>query len=196
MTQHKDFKRKVREHARRTGRSYSDARRLLLTNGEDGRVMNAPPFERHVDPRYGFSVALPAGWNEFPPDPGNSPYEVGRWLAVDHTNHVCLVFRMPGRPGLSARDAAERSKARLEARGFLGFTLSSEKVAGRPGVSMTFHKPQDGGGTWSAREYFVSAGSLVYCLGLASGDREGDAALFDRVAAEFAIVGGEGAGGA
>jgi hypothetical protein len=52
---------------------------------------------------------------------------------------------------------------------------------------LTFDKTTEAG-PWAAREYFVSAGSLVYCLGLGSGDPNGDAHLFDSMAAQFLIT--------
>jgi hypothetical protein len=188
MTQDKDKKRKVREYARRTGRSYSDARRLLLSDSERGKAMTTSTFKRFFDTRYGFGVSLPDGWNEFPPDPTNSAYEVARFLRLDPTHQICLVFRMPGRAGLSPRDPAERSRARLARKGFQDFVLTDVEIASRPGVLLSCGKPRPGERSWSAREYFVSVGELVYVFGLASGDAGGDAELFDRIAARFEVV--------
>jgi len=192
MTRHKDFKRTVREHAARTGRSYADARRLLLARTQgDAAMHDATPthdttFKRVSKKEHGFTLAVPEAWAEFPPVLSNSPYEVARFAYRDHTTHMSIVFRMPGSPGLHPRGIAEQAQARQRAQGFDNFVLDELDVGGRPGVRLTFEK-KTAQGPWAAREYFVSAGSLVYCLGLASGDPRGDAALFDAMATRFEV---------
>lgn len=165
MTRQKDFKRTVREHAARTGRSYADARRLLLARTQGDAAMNDTTathdttFKKVSKKEHGFTLAVPEAW---------------------------AVFRMPGSPGLHPRGTAEQAQARQRAQGFDNFVLDELDVGGRPGVRLTFDK-KTAQGPWFAREYFVSAGSLVYCLGLASGDPQGDAALFDAMAARFEV---------
>jgi hypothetical protein len=100
---------------------------------------------------------------------------------------MCIVFRLPGSPGLDPRGTAERSQAALTKKGFGNFALTKADVGTRAGVRLTFDKPTETG-VWASREYFVTAGSLVYCLGLASGDPDGDATTFDAVAAQFEIT--------
>ena len=187
MTQDKNFKREVRAYALRTGRSYASARRLLLSRSRGGAVMESVAFKLISKQEAGFAVRVPEGWSEFPPVLSHSPYEVARFAYRDHTDHMCIVFRLPGSPGLDPRGTAERSQAALTKKGFGNFTLTKAHVGSRPGVRLTFDKPTETG-VWASREYFVTAGSLVYCLGLASGDPEGDAATFDAVAAEFEIT--------
>jgi hypothetical protein len=190
MTREKDFKRKVRDEARRTGRSYADARRLLLDTRPGGPAMTESQKTTTNNPRFGYSLTLPAGYHEFPADSTHSPWEVARFLRRDHTSHLCLVFRMPGRVGLDAREPALRSKARLEAKGFVDFALSEVELGKRHGTLLTFQRSADNKEPWSAREYFVTAGSLIYCLGLGSGDRSGDAEVFDRIAQSFEVEAG------
>jgi hypothetical protein len=185
MTKKRDFKRRVREYAARTGRSYTSARHLLLSRrGED--AMTSIPFHKVSKPELGFTVALPDGWSEFPQPFSNSPFEVARFAYRDHANHICLVFRMPGSRGLDPRGVAERSKARLEQKGFRNFALSEVDVGPRHGVLLTCDKTNDQG-PWAAREYFVTAGSLVYCLGFGTGDMAADAPVFDSMAERFEV---------
>lgn len=196
MTREKDFKRVVREYASRTGRSYSSARRILLARkgeaeGAGAEVKNgaAPSaFKTIARPKLGFTLSVPEAWAEFPALLSNSPYEVARFAYRDHTSHLCIVFRMPGSPGLHPRGTAEQAMVRQRSQGFGNFVLRDSAVGKRAGVALTFDRKTDAG-TWSAREYFVGAGSLVYCLGLGSGDAEGDATVFDAMAAAFEVSG-------
>lgn len=192
MTREKDFKRVVREYASRTGRSYSSARRILLARQEKERGADvkdrAVPFKTISRPELGFTLSLPDAWAEFPALLSNSPYEVARFAYRDHTSHLCIVFRMPGSPGLNPRGTAEQAMGRQRSQGFGNFVLRETAVGKRSGVLLTFDKKSEAG-TWSAREYFVSAGSLVYCLGLGSGDPDGDASIFDAMAADFDVSG-------
>lgn len=138
-------------------------------------------------PEWGFTVRVPEAWAEFPPVLSSSAYEVARFAYRDHTNHMCIVFRMPGSPGLDPRGTAEQAQVSQRRKGFGNFALTPFDMGGRAGVRMTFDKTNELG-AWAAREYFVAAGSLVYCLGLASGDPKEDAALFDSMAAKFEIT--------
>ena len=137
-------------------------------------------------PEHGYTVSVPEAWAEFPPILSNSPYEVARFAYRDHASHLCIVFRMPGSPGLHPRGTAEQAKARQEGKGYGNFALKDVEVGGRAGVLLSFDKAT-AAGPWAAREYFVSAGSLVYCLGLGTGDPAGNAPTFDAMAAGFVI---------
>ena len=180
MTHDKDFKRKVREHARRTGRSYASVHRRFSRHRE--KMMQLEQITKQ-----GFTVAVPNGWAEFPPILTNSPYEVARFARRDHTNHLCLVFRSPGSSGLDPRVHAERVRAHLATSGYDNFELEDAVLGARAGVRLTFDKPL-ATGIWAVREYFVNVNELVYCLGLGSGDPAGDAAIFDAMTAAFEIA--------
>ena len=147
----------------------------------------ARALKRVSKPDAGFIVGVPEGWAEFASVLSHSPYEVARFAYRDHADHLCIVFRLPGSPGLDPRGTAERSRAALYRKGFGNFVLRKVDVGRRAGVRLTFDKTTEAG-VWSSREYFVSAGSLVYCLGLGTGDPEGDAATFDAMAAEFEVT--------
>jgi hypothetical protein len=190
MTREKDFKRMVREYASRTGRSYSSARRILVARKGEGAATKAQAaaFKTISRPKLGFTLSVPEAWAEFPALISNSAYEVARFAYRDHASHMCIVFRMPGSPGLDPRGTAQQALARQQSQGFGNFVLTEATVGKRAGILLTFDRKTEAG-TWAAREYFVSAGSLVYCLGLGSGDAEGDAAVFDAMAAAFAVTG-------
>jgi len=186
MTKEKDFKRAVRDYALRTGRSYASARHLLLTRSQGGAAMETISLKLITKPEPGFTVGVPEGWSEFPPVLSSSAYEVARFAYRDETNHMCIVFRMPGSPGLDPRGTAEQAQVQQKKRGYQNFAIAQVQIGSRAGVCLTFDKTTDLG-LWAAREYFVTAGSLVYCLGLGSGDPKGDAEVFDAMAAKFEI---------
>lgn len=135
----------------------------------------------------GFSIHVPKDWSEFPPVLSSSPYEVARFAYRDHTNHLCIVFRLPGSPGLDPRVPAEEAQTRHKTQGFGNFALTKKDVGARAGVLLTFDKTVAHGGVWSVREYFVKGGNLVYALALASGDPHADAAIFDAMANQFQV---------
>jgi hypothetical protein len=182
MTHDKDFKRKVRELARRTGRSYASVHRRLSREREEMAM-----FTKVSKQELGFTIAVPHGWAEFPPQLANSPYEVARFARRDHASHLCLVFRSPGSAGLDPRVPAEDARARLDASGYGNFALDAAQLGARAAARLSFDKPT-AAGLWAVRLYFASANDLVYCLGLGSGDPAGDAALFDSMSAEFEIA--------
>jgi hypothetical protein len=193
MTKKKDFKRKVREHAARTGHSYASARRILLTrHGEHSPTTPANEevsmFHRIEKSEFGFAIALPDGWSEFPRPFSDSPFEVARFACRDDVNHICIVYRMPGSRDPHLRGLAERSMDKLVRKGFGHFVLAEATVGGRSGLVLTFDKPADKDGVWAAREYFVAGRNLVYCLGLGSGDPARDAAVFDGIASRFEVA--------
>lgn len=187
MTRDKDFKRRVRETAARTGRSYASARNALLAKTEQARGKDSISLKVISKPELGLHFGVPEGWEEFPPVLSNSPYEVTRFARQDHAAHMCVVFRMPGSDGLDPKGMAERAQAKQKAKGFDNFRLTRVEVGERPGVLLSFDKKTDRG-AWTAREYFVSVGSLVYCLGLGTGDADGDELTFDAMAEHFVIT--------
>jgi hypothetical protein len=173
MTHDKDFKRKVREHARRTGRSYASVHRRFSRHRE--KMMQLEQITKQ-----GFTVAVPHGWAEFPPMRSNSPYEVARFAHRDHASRLCLVFRSPGN---DPRKRAEAAQARLATTGYDDFALADAPLGAHSGVRLCCAR-----GVWAVREYFVSVNDLVYCLGLGSSDPAGDAAIFDAMTAAFEIA--------
>jgi hypothetical protein len=182
MTHDKDFKRKVREQARRTGRSYASVHRCLSRQREDNAMHR---FTKITKPELGFTVAVPPGWAEFPPQLTNSPYEVARFARRDHASHLCLVFRSPGSAGLDPRIPAEAARAVLSASGYANFALDDAQLGAHAAARLSFDKPI-ATGVWVVRMYFASASDRVFCLGLGSGDP--DAAVYDSMSAEFEIA--------
>lgn len=150
--------------------------------------MEDASFKVITKPELGFSVRVPKDWAEFPPVLSSSPWEVARFAYRDDENHImCIVFRMPGSPGLDPRGTAEQARAALKKKGYGNASLTRVDVGGRPGSLLTFDKPTKAG-VWSAREYFVSAGNVVYCLGLGTSDPDADGETFDAIAARFDVA--------
>jgi hypothetical protein len=175
MTHDKDFKRKVREHARRTGRSYASVHRRFSRHR--GEMMQ---LKQIMKPELGFTLGVPDGWAEVPPVLANSPYEVARFARRDHANHLCLVFRSPGN---DARKRAEAAREHLATLGYDNVALDDAALGSHAAVRLCCAR-----GGWVVREYFASMNDLVYCLGLGSSDPAGDAAVFDAMTAAFEIA--------
>jgi hypothetical protein len=61
-------------------------------------------------PALGFTVWVPELY-EYPPQPSNSPYEVAGIRCRDEGRRIGLVFRQPGRPGLTPQYFADETRA-------------------------------------------------------------------------------------
>src|SRR5437764_6559830 len=76
MTANKNFKRRVRDRARRTGESYTAAlRHLRQLDVKEPTVQ----WQRIEKTDFGYAISVPAGWTERPPDLKNSPLETARF---------------------------------------------------------------------------------------------------------------------
>jgi hypothetical protein len=208
MTANKHFKRKVRERARRTGESYTAALRHLRHDNAGEHLMQSHPhptqchpvqchpvqchpvqWQRVEKPDFGYAAHVPHGWEEYPPNLKNSPFETARFADPGDRRHSVIVFRhMPG-PDLSAAEHAERVQASLEAAGFGDFEITEAEVAGQPGARLDCAK-HDAGRTWAVREYFAGRDDAYFVLGCGSAVPDEDDALFTQIAERFEILGG------
>jgi hypothetical protein len=201
MTANKHFKRKVRERARRTGESYTAALRHLRHDNAREYLMQSDPvqgdpvqgdptqWQRVEKPDFGYAAHVPHGWEEYPPNLKNSPFETARFGDPGDRRHSVIVFRHMPRPGLSPAEHAERVQASLEATGFGDFEITEAEVAGQPGARLDCAK-HDAGRTWAVREYFVGRDDAYFVLGCGSAVPDEDDALFTQIAERFEILGG------
>jgi hypothetical protein len=182
MTANKHFKRRVRERARRTGESYTAALRHLRRDNAKEFLMQ---WQRVEKPDFGYAVHIPQGWDERPPDLKNSPWETARFGDQADRRHTVIVFRHP--TAHSPAEVAERARTTLEARGFADFEVTDTEVAGRPGARLDCAK-QDAGRVWAVREYFVSHGDVVFCLGCGSAVPDEDHEMFTAMAETLELM--------
>jgi hypothetical protein len=184
MTANKDFKRRVRERARRTGESYTAALRQLRRNASE---VTMEQWKRIEKPEFDYAVQVPLTWIESAPNLNNSPWETARF--GDPADRRCsfIVFRSPSPRDDSPIHAAESAQMALEASGFVEFRTSDAAVAGRSAARLDCAR-YDAGRLWAVREYFVVRNSARFCLGLGSSVPDQHAALFDEIVDRFALL--------
>ncbi|MEV5573032.1 hypothetical protein AB0L06_23560 [Spirillospora sp. NPDC052269] len=186
MTANKNFKRRVRARARRTGESYTAALRHLRHEDAEERPMQHT-WRRVAKPEFGYALQIPDGWDERPPNLRNSPIETARFVDPTDRRHSVIVFRAMPQPGATALDAAERVRPVLAASGFDDFQITPAEVAGRPGARLDCAK-HDAGRTWTVREYFVVEGETPFALGCGTFTPEADDPLFTTLATHFELL--------
>jgi hypothetical protein len=123
-----------------------------------------PNLRRVEKPEFGFAVHVPVDWPELTPQPNNSGYERARFAYRDERRHNCQVFLSEGSTGLDPRVRAEDARVMLAERDFEHFVFDRTEIAGCPAVRLDFDIARDWG-LWSVRQYYVSAGNLIYTLG-------------------------------
>ena len=187
LTSDKDFKHLVRAEARRSGSSYTAARRRLLEK-QTGDLVDTDAMRQVEKPELGFSLWVPDDWAEFPPQPTNSPYEVARFQYNDGTGHLCLVFRHPGSTGLSPLVPAQLVRRDREGKHFENFVLTETQLGGLPAVRMDYETTRFAKGKYFVRDYFVVARNVVLEFALGTYTPESDAPVFDEMAARFRVL--------
>jgi hypothetical protein len=184
MTANKNFKRRVRARARRTGESYTAALRHLRRIDAKEHTVQWQRFDR---PDYGYAIEVPQGWDERPPNPKNSPWETARYGDQSDRRHSLIVFRAPHlKPGATAMQVAEAARHGLETSGFSDFSLAEAEVAGQEGARLTCAK-YDVGRVWAVSEFFVLRGEIRFVIGCGSSVPEEDEELFAAIARRFEL---------
>ncbi|MEV0403254.1 hypothetical protein [Actinoallomurus sp. NPDC050550] len=184
MTANKNFKRRVRERARRTGESYTAALRHLRRLEIRERSVH---WQRVEKSDFGYAVHVPQSWEEREPNLKNSPWETARFVDPDDRRHSLIVFRQPVRPGRSATEIAEGARQSLAGVGFVDFEISDVTVAGRAGARLNCAR-HDAGRTWAVREYFVVRDGVAFCLGCGSSVPGEDDPLFGVLAERLELL--------
>jgi hypothetical protein len=146
-------------------------------------------WQRVEKPDFGYAAHVPHGWEEYPPNLKNSPFETARFADPGDRRHSFIVFRAMPRPGMSAAEHAERVRGSLEAAGFGDFEITEAEIAGQPGARLDCAK-HDAGRTWAVREYFVGRDGACFVLGCGSAVPDEDDELFTQLAERFEILGG------
>ncbi len=147
----------------------------------------APPMQQYRSSDWNFSIDFPAHWNIFPPVPNNSPYEAVRFASKEEGDfHIVIVFRQPRDPKETPAQWLADVQQRLEQAGFGNFKNGEPVIEGRILPTLDFDKPRDGR-TWSCREYFVAAGTLLYIIGFGSNAPEKISGIRDRMIQSFEV---------
>jgi hypothetical protein len=184
MTANKNFKRRVRDRARRTGESYTAAlRHLRHIDAREHKVQ----WQRIEKPDFGYAIHVPEGWDERPPNLKNSPWETARFGDPTDRRHTVIVFRSLTRPGVPPADAIEGVQASLETAGFTDFDIADAEFAGRPAIRLDCAR-HDAGRVWAVREYFLVQDTVRFTLGCGSAVPEEDEPLFTAMAERFEVL--------
>lgn len=187
MTERRNFKRLVRERARRTGESYTAALRHLRSS--EPMEVPAMSWQRIEKPDFEYAVNVPEGWVERDPDPKNSPWETARYVDPSDRRHSLIVFRNPtGGAQRVAADMAARAETALTAGGFGDMTIADAEWAGRDGGVRLDCAKRDAGRVWAVREYFLVIDGVGFCLGFGSAAPEEDEPLVTEIARTFEIL--------
>jgi hypothetical protein len=187
MTAKKNFKRRVRARARRTGESYTAALRHL--RHPDPKETDAMQWQRVEKTQFGYAVHVPEGWVEREPDLRNSPWETARFVDPVDRRHSVIVFRHGVGPARDAEFVAERAQTALAAGGFVDLEIVDAELGGRPGKRLDCAR-HDAGRVWAVREYFLVIDGVSFCLGCGSSMPEEDESLFAAMAGSFEVLPG------
>jgi hypothetical protein len=71
--------------------------------------------------------------------------------------------------------------------GFGNFVQAETTIGSLVVPTLDFDKPDDKGGTWSVRHYFVFYGTLVYVVSFGTSEWRAMLGLFDRIAKTFVV---------
>jgi hypothetical protein len=137
-------------------------------------------------PEYGLTLNLPPGWEERPPNPKVSPWEVARFVEPGDRRHAGIVSRQP-RPGTGVRQVAEEHQESLRLSGYAGLKLAEAIVAGQEGIRLDAAMT-DAGRVWALRVYNLVIDGMSFSLSLGSAVPEEDANLLDAIAAGFRLL--------
>jgi hypothetical protein len=184
MTADKNFKRLVRERARRTGESYTAALSHLRRIASRESSMQ---WQRVEKPEYGYAVHIPAGWEEREPNLKNSPFETARYVEPGDRRHMVGVFKPFHRAGRTAAEMADGARSALEQSGYLEFTVAEATLGGVPAVRLECVR-RDAGRVWAVREVFAVQGETELCLGFGTAVPDEDDPLFEAIAGRFEIL--------
>ena len=101
--------------------------------------------------------------------------------------HLSIIFRHPYDPKQGQKAFVDLTQQFLVKAGF-GIFVPAETTIGSVVVpTLDFDKPDDKGGTWSVRHYFVFYGTLVYVVSFGTSAWQAMLGLFDRIAKTFVV---------
>ncbi|HEX3628398.1 MAG TPA: serine/threonine-protein kinase [Verrucomicrobiae bacterium] len=156
-------------------------------------IATTPPFppsetpaglKHYKNSKWNFELDIPENWNIFPPNHGNSIYELLRFGSSDNGRHLLILFRSPHNPAKSLEETSDDVQKILTKAGFGNFVSADTTIGDRPVRTLDFDRPE-GNHIWSCREYFIVDGMLAYVLGFGTTDKAGKFETFDRIAKSF-----------
>ena len=147
-------------------------------------------MKRYVSPDGDYTVDIPDHWYPFLADPNNRPPpdEVIRYVSRDDGSHLLSISRKPGEPKQSLKEYRDQMQQRLVTKGFGNFTTAETTIGSRKALILDCDMPL-GDGTWSLRWYYVTEGTLMYGLGLATTNKDGMFELYNQIAQSLEVKG-------
>ena len=149
--------------------------------------INDIEMKRYKSKEWNFGLDIPTRWNSFPAVPTNSPNEVIRFASHESGVHLLIIFRNPYDPKKDPKAYSDQIQQILANVGFRNFVAAETSIGSRAVLTLDFDKPEDNGGTWSCRHYFVIDGTLAYVLGFGTNQRDAMFDLYDRIAKTFVV---------
>jgi Glyoxalase superfamily protein len=153
---------------------------------ENAQINNIE-MKRYISKEWNFALDIPARWNAFPAVPTNSPNEVIRFASHESGKHLSIIFRNPYDPKQSPKAYSDEIQQILAKGGFGNFVSAETSIGSRAVLTLDFDKPDDKGGTWSVRHYFVIDGTLAYVVSFGTTQWDAMIDLFDRIAKTFVV---------
>ena len=149
--------------------------------------INSIEMKRYNSREWNFALDIPARWNAFPAVPTNSPNEVIRFASHESGVHLSIIFRNPYDPKQGQKAFVDQIQQVLAKGGFGNFARAETSIGSLVVPTLDFDKPDDKGGTWSVRHYFVFYGTLVYVVSFGTSEWHAMLGLFDRIAKTFVV---------
>jgi hypothetical protein len=149
--------------------------------------INTIEMKRYNSKEWNFALDIPARWNTFPAVPTNSPNEVIRFASHESGVHLSIIFRNPYDPEQGQQAFVDVVKTYLVKDGFRNFVQAQTTIGSLVVPTLDFDKPDDKGGTWSVRHYFVFYGTLAYVVSFGTNKWHAMLGLFDRIAKTFVV---------
>jgi hypothetical protein len=149
--------------------------------------INNIEMKRYNSKEWNFALDIPSRWNAFPAVPTNSPNEVIRFASHEGGVHLSIIFRHPYDPKQGQQAYVDLTKTFLVKAGFGNFVPAETAIGSLVVPTLDFDQPDDKGGTWSVRHYFVFYGTLVYVVSFGTSEWHTMLGLFDRIAKTFVV---------
>jgi hypothetical protein len=139
--------------------------------------------------KWNFALEIPARWNVLPAATHENPSEVIRFASHDLRDgvHLSFILRTPYDPKKGQQARIDVAKTFLVKAGFGNFVQAETTIGSRVVPTLDFDKPDDKGGTWSVRYYFVFNRKLAYVVSFGTTKWHAVIGLFDRIAKTFVV---------
>ena len=184
MTARRQFKRRVRARAEKTGEPYMVARRQLEHRSGQERPM--PETTSITDDRNGFSITLPEGWRQVEPHVTASHWQVATFDGREEGAHRYAALLVLPANDKSIEEIVANAAATYTKSGVADVTVEEVSFAERPGRRIE-GSLDTRGTTIRVVEHIVVEGDRVYRLAVRSDDIARDRADLDTLVTTFRL---------